>query len=267
MQLVPHPEYVKLTLEIEELRGQLTGLLSLHDELLFHSCKNIEAEYMIKVGSLEYKIFEQECQILRLKRKMELIQMAINRGETYDINFIERLLDKEYAEYQQRLNEQATQLKAALDRIEARVLSTEENAELKTLYRGLVKKLHPDLNPGQSDKERTLFLKVIHAYENGDLDMLRTLDTLSGDIETILPDTGASGLEMLTKHRIVLEDKMQEVSKRIELIRSSFPYNQKEFLADEEQIKQRQTMLRQRLKDLKIIFSQLKERLEEMEGN
>ncbi len=265
MKLVLHPEYVKLLSELEELRSQLTELLSMHDELLFHVCKNIEAEYMVKVGSLEFKVFQQECQVLRLKRKIELIQMAINRQEPYDINFIERLLDKEYAEYRQKLNDQAAQLKAAIDRIEAHALSPAETAELKTIYRSLVKRLHPDINPDQSDRERAMFLKVTYAYENGDLDLLRTLDIVTGEIDPISPYTGAAKLDKLRQSKSTLEEKIASVAERIDTIRSTFPYNQKEFLANKDKVKKLQIMLQQRLKNLAETLSQLNRRLHEME--
>ena len=43
------------------------------DELKYVQCKNIETQYILTLGSLEYKAFELNCMMLRLKRKIELI--------------------------------------------------------------------------------------------------------------------------------------------------------------------------------------------------
>ena len=45
---------------------------------------------MLKIGKLEYTIFEYQCNILRIKRKIEIIQAALNREQPYDINEIDK---------------------------------------------------------------------------------------------------------------------------------------------------------------------------------
>lgn len=71
--LILSPEAVALTKEIEKLHTELSMLLLKHDELKYVQCKNIETQYILTLGSLEYKAFELNCMMLRLKRKIELI--------------------------------------------------------------------------------------------------------------------------------------------------------------------------------------------------
>lgn len=97
-------EYYKLTEEVKQLKEDIASLYEEKDELVYHICKNIEAEYMSKVGILEYKLYEFNCKILRLKRKIELYQQKINMQELPDENEIENKLDKEFSQYEKKLN-------------------------------------------------------------------------------------------------------------------------------------------------------------------
>lgn len=83
--IIIFPELQKLKDEVEKLRTELSMLMLEHDELRFVICKNIEMEYMLKLGSLEYKAYEAQCAVMRLKRKVELIQAKKNRQEKVNI--------------------------------------------------------------------------------------------------------------------------------------------------------------------------------------
>jgi hypothetical protein len=51
-------------------------------------------------------------------------------------------------------------------------------SRLKTLYRQLARKLHPDVNPGVDQKRRDLWNEVQDAYDRGDVDRLETLSAM-----------------------------------------------------------------------------------------
>ena len=155
--IIPFPDFQKLKEEIEKLRTELSMLVLERDELRFVICKNIEMEYMLKIGGLEYQAYEAECTFLRLKRKVELIQAKKNRQEKVILSVIEDALDHEFLEYQKRLDEQMDKMNDALERSKAEPLSEEESRELKILYRKVVKALHPDMNPEITDAQARLF--------------------------------------------------------------------------------------------------------------
>ena len=125
--VIVFPDFEKLKSEVEKMRTELSMLLLERDELQFVICKNIETEYMLKLGSIEYKAYEAQCAALRLKRKIELIQAKKNRQEKVIISAIEETLDNEFAEYQKQLNEQIDKMNDALKRSKAEVLSDEDN--------------------------------------------------------------------------------------------------------------------------------------------
>ena len=179
--VIVFPDFEKLKSEVEKMRTELSMLLLERDELQFVICKNIETEYMLKLGSIEYKAYEAQCAALRLKRKIELIQAKKNRQEKVIISAIEETLDNEFAEYQKQLNEQIDKMNDALKRSKAEVLSDEDNKELKKLYRKIVKALHPDINPDVSEAQVQLFDNAVSAYKSGDLGTLRIIGEMVGN--------------------------------------------------------------------------------------
>ncbi len=113
---------------------------------MFHECRNIESQYILKFGALEYKVYSLECDYLKLKRKLELIIARHNRQEKILMPEIDSILDAEFQEYKEKLDEKMGQINEALKWKDGSPLSDEEAKELKSLYRKIVKKLHPNIN-------------------------------------------------------------------------------------------------------------------------
>lgn len=105
--------------------------------LLLVECKNIEMMYMLAVGGLKYKAYQLECQVLRLKRKVELIQARKNRQERISVPEIEDALDAEFTIYQASLEEKINKVNAAIERSHGQALSDEDARELKKLTEAL----------------------------------------------------------------------------------------------------------------------------------
>ena len=112
-EVIINPEYKKLIEEIKKLKEEVVNLYEERDRLIYHECRNIETEYMSKVGTLEYKVYEFQCKLLRIKRKIELYQACINRQEEIDEQDIEEKLDEEYKEYEEKLSKMADNLRNA----------------------------------------------------------------------------------------------------------------------------------------------------------
>lgn len=197
--VIVFPDFEKLKSEVEKMRTELSMLLLERDELQFVICKNIETEYMLKLGSIEYKAYEAQCAALRLKRKIELIQAKKNRQEKVIISAIEKTLDNEFAEYQKQLDEQIDKMNDALKRSKAEVLSDEDNKELKKLYRKIVKALHPDINPDVSEAQVQLFDNAVSAYKSGDLGTLRIIGEMVGN--NPLPEQHKDAMTQLVEER------------------------------------------------------------------
>ncbi len=261
-QLILSPEYEKLKNEVEKMRVELSMLYLERDELLFVICVNIETAYMLELGALEHNVYKAECAVLRLKRKVELIQAKINRQEKIFLNDIESLLDEEFQQYEEKLNEQIEKINAALKRGNADYLTKEETEELKKIYRKVVKALHPDINPNISKEELRLLQNAIEAYKNGDLKALRIIGEM---IEKYLPVNKDKDISYtLIKDKERLEVFIKEMKEIILEIKSRYPYNLKEIIENPSKLKEKKQELEETLNYYKELISIYKEKIEEM---
>lgn len=260
--VIVFPDFQKLKDEVEKMRTELSMLLLERDELQFVICKNIETEYMLKLGGIEYKAYEAQCAALRLKRKIELIQAKKNRQEKVIISAIEETLDNEFAEYQKRLNEQINKMNDALNRSKAEVLSEEDNRELKKLYRKIVKALHPDINPEVTQAQITLFDNAVQAYKNGDLNSLRIIGEMVGGEP--LPEQHKDAMKQLVEERDRLQGLLKTIRDSIEEIKAEYPYTMREILEDSEKTEKKKQELESILRQYNDLISIYKGKIEEM---
>lgn len=239
--VIPFPDYEKLKKEVEKLRTGLSMLVLERDDLVFIECKNIEMVYMLNIGGLEYKAFELNCAVLRIKRKIELIQAKKNRQEKVVLSAIEEILDVEFAEYQAKLDEQIGKMNAALDRSKGKELTDSESSELKKLYISIVKALHPDLHPDISSEKIKLFLNAVESYKNSDLTGLRIISEMI--TEQVLPEEYKDALVLLVKEKERLADLIKEIREDIIKIKSEYPYTMKSLIQDPDKIKEKKEEL------------------------
>lgn len=261
-KIVPFPEHETLKEEIEKLRTELSMLVLERDELIFVECKNIEMAYMLSVGALEYKAYELECAVLRLKRKADLIQARKNRQEKVILSELEKALDVEFEDYQAKLDEKIRKMNAALERSQGQLLTDQENAELKKLYRATVKALHPDLHPDLSDAKKRLFQRAVEAYEFGDLAGLRVIAEMVGG--SLAQEDEPDIMTHLLKEKERLTKLISAVAKSIASIKSEYPYIMKSIATDPEMIKEKKNELEAYIRELKEVQAAYTTRIAEM---
>lgn len=263
--IILSPEYEALKSKIDKLNKDLTALIMERDELIYHICPGIESEYMLEIGTLEYKAFEFQCKILRIKRKIELIQQKFNRQEAVVLPLIEEQLDNEYAEYEAKLKEKLNLIKDALSYSQGEEMSAEDIKELKMIYRKIVKKLHPDMNPDITETQHKLFLNAVAAYTSGDLQMLKSLEILIDEIFGDIEDY--SSLESFKNKKETLCRHINSITEYIDKIKKSFPYNQKEFLLNDEKVKEKQSEFNNLIEQYKEMYKHYEEKLSALLGN
>ena len=262
--IILFPDYQECKEKVDRLRTELSMLLLERDELEFVICKNIEGAYYLKLGAIEYTAYEAECAALRLKRMVELVQARINRQEKVIIADVERVLDEEFAEYQRKLNRQIEKMNEALERSRSRILTDAEAEELKKLYRSIVKRLHPDVNPNVTQSQLRLLTNAISAYKNGDLAAMRIIATMVA--EPVLPDRAREAMHMLTEESRRLETMLSSVREQIADIKSRFPYTVKDIVEDPQKEQQRREEIESALAQYQELIKKYKARLAEMLG-
>ena len=225
------PEIIKLQKEVSALEKELGKVILEQDEMVNAVKPNLEAEYQKIIGYKELECLENEITARRLKRQIELIQAAVNRQETIAIEKVEKQLDDEFREWYEKIDKQYQKVKEAQSRIEG-LMNDEDNEEFKKLYRQLVFKLHPDLNPNQSKDEKNLWNRVQLAYQSGDLEEMRSLIIIlkSKDGSVELP----SSKDILEKRKTKLAEQIQKIIGSLSDMEKEFPFTIAKNLSDKD---------------------------------
>ena len=263
-EIILNLEYENLKNELLKKRTELSMLVLQRDELKYVICKNIETKYMLELGSLEYCLYQSECIIMRLKRKVELIQMRINRQEKIDVSAIDKLLDEQFREYQQKLEEKIKKMNEAIERDNGEVLTEQQVKELKKLYRAIVKALHPDLNPNVTKQQIKLFQNAVTAYKNGDLQTLRIINEMISNNHS--EDDNTDNIEKMRNELIRLDRMISSINGDIEKIKSEYPYTMKDILFDKEQLNQRKEELKDNIDQCNELVSFYKTKIQHLLG-
>lgn len=260
--LVPHPAFAKLKADIAQLRTEISMLVLERDQLMYVECKNIEAAYLLAVGGLEYRAFELETEIRALRRKATLIQAQKNRQEKVDLALIEIQIKLELEEFWSRLEKQRKTLDAAMTHADSPTLSHEDTTELKSLYRRIVKALHPDLNPNPNDDDLYLYVKAVEVYESGNLASMRAI----ADMIELKPETSAEllSLEELQAEVERLRPMLKTLHNHIADIKSSYPYLWIEVLNNPEALEKRRGELKEHISALGEALDQQVQRIEDL---
>lgn len=266
--LVVSDEYKELCEYIEILRAELTDIILEKDDLMMVECQNLRVKYCMTIGAYEYKVYQFYCDVERIKRKIELVQAKLNRNEVVFIPLVEAQLDREYAEYKQKLEDMLNDINEADRLSKCKMMTEEESREFKKLYRNVVKKLHPDLNSKATKREIELFQKAVEAYEHGDIEELRMVNLLAESIDEKAPieDSGSS-LDKLKKRKEELIREIEAMRGSIERIKNEFPYNKKDILLNEEKLNAEIDELKRALDYYRDTYEYYKKRLNQMLGD
>ena len=242
---------VTATGAIAEARVRIAGLLLEIDDIVLQVNPQIEAEYATKIGYLENDLLKWQIAARRARRRCMLAQARANAGQPFAADEFEAQLDDELAEWDGLL---ASNVKAFLQAAErmagSRPLSPSESRELKKLHRELIKRLHPDLHPGQGDEEARFFMVAQAAFEQGNLEMLRSISVATegmggeADPSELSGDEAAAELEIVLAHERVVEQRLRE-------LRRSNPYALKDLLEDGEWVIRRTAELKGQIAEQK----------------
>ncbi|MGI5949631.1 molecular chaperone DnaJ [Peptoniphilus sp.] len=251
--------------ELRDIKASISHLITERDELKYVICQNIETEYWLIFGELEKEVYEKSTEVLRLKRKIDLVQSYKNRDEDINIEEIEKILDKEFVEYQKKLEEYLQNIKLAKEYSSLEALSKEDAKKLKALYLKIVKLLHPDICKNFTESDKFLFQKALDAYKNGDLDTMILIDSLIDKRDKEY--TNKNSLEELEEERHKLLSIIAKIEIEIDEIKNDVPYILKFIIDSEENIDLRRNDLLEALADYSERETIYRIKLKEMLGD
>ena len=262
--LIEFPDVKQSREAVRKLKEDLEALLLEREHLRGVVCVNIQREYTLVFGGLEYQLYKASCDYLRLRRKKDLIQAKKNRQERIDLKAVEAQLDEEFLEYKKKLDEKMSEISQVLKDSAKEFLSEEETKAIKKLYKQLVKRLHPDLNPSATEAEIELFYRATEAYKRGDLKALRLIDAI---VEGSAPKDEPSSAVALEKESERLQDLIDGVRKDIDRIQSNPPYTWRIYLEDEKKKAEKLRQLKEELANFKTAIKTQEEYIHDLMGD
>lgn len=203
----------------------------------------ILGRYAAAFGSRLTILHGLEIEAARLKREIELIQAATNSGAEIDFERIQSVLDEEFADWQTKLQEEAARF-TACQGVLGNLQDPAETRLLRAKFRILARRLHPDLNPGQSAADAALWHRVVAAYERSDLEELSAIEIITSENQA---HTTKDSLESLRAEVSALRARMDQLLVSMETRGNEWPFDQLAVLDDPIALAARQEELDMRI--------------------
>lgn len=250
--IIVHPQAERLRDQNRQMQAEIARLIVERDYLKNVICPHICAEYRNKIGALELRVFQFECDIRAFIRRIEMANARLNRGEKFFYAQIEREIETEFAAWGEQIAERMRSIKAARNFENLPTLTCAESKELQNLYRKLAFLLHPDIIGNTDERRAKLWLQTAEAYENGDLPTLRTIRLIVGNEITENDSTAenANILENLKARNAELKLICEKILDEIGAIKNSAPYIWHEMLDDDDELEKYRNNLRGKIETL-----------------
>ena len=213
--------------QLRQVRQELGDLLYQQQHLLLVLGPNLEARYHSLIGKLELELVQAQLESRRLKRQIELCRSQLARFAAIDHAEVQQTLDRELASWRRQIREHRQRLEDSEKRLQS-LASPETSAIVRSLYRQLVKRFHPDLNPQQSQDRAQLWYAVQKSYQQRNWRQMETL-LAATDEEW---DESPSELARLSSRCEELKHDLDELQKQ-------FPYHLERQLEDPDWVQKR----------------------------
>ena len=220
-QKILHMQYDILKKEFTELFAQKNDMLTQEEQVL-------TAMYLTAIGQKQHQKYCLTVEIKMMTQRISLYQAYFNRNEYPDKPAIEKKMEKQFAGYQKKMTEEAKRIAHAKAFLKEGFLSEGEVKKLKDVYRQIVKRLHPDINPNVTEAEMDLFVKAQAAY---DLCDLITLNAILLSLDNLAPKAYVEPLDLKVQVYL-LETQVFKLKDQIDALEKQFPFTYREKLAD-----------------------------------
>jgi len=225
-------EHKILLQRYEILKKEFPELFALKNDMLSQEEQVLTALYLTAVGQKQHQKYCLTVEIKMIIHRISLYQAYFNRNEMPNVDIIEQKMEKQFAEYQQKIAAEAKRISNAKAFLKEGFMSEGDVKKLKEVYRLIVKKLHPDINPQVTEHEKDLFVKAQAAYDLCDLAALEAI-LLSLKISKCPESVEPIDLKAQVA---ILEDHVSKLKDMIAKLEKQFPFTYREKLADEEWI-------------------------------
>jgi hypothetical protein len=222
--------------ECEILTDEFVRIYIEDQELQFIVAPNLRRLQMITTGTWELRRLEAGVKVKRLRRKIVMIQSHVQSGEAIRLDEIDRQIEAEFAEWEQRIRTLASEVAAARQTL-GNLMNDADEAEFKNLHRELVKKFHPDLAGDAGPDAQAVWDRVRDAYCRHDLRELRALSLFAQSVAPAAKKLETA--ELLGVEQKRLRQLVGNSLRKIAEIQKHPPFTLEKLLADNVWVEQR----------------------------
>ena len=193
-------------------------------------------EYYLKVGVLYVKIDKLKLSIKEYQHRIDSIQNK--KVSVDDLKTIEKEVDEVFSDERSKIDDLEKETSESSEEYE-KYLEEEENKqfldcesqkELKTLFRKLALKFHPDRTRDKNQRKEfcKIFAAINEAYRNGDLETLKKYMKQAERREKIAKETPKEKLARLKEEYKIILGIIKKLSIEVEDLKANETYKLKE---------------------------------------
>ena len=256
MEIV-HPEYAMLVLEINDLKEQIAEMIVERDMLNFYTCTDIEMDYMLKIGSIEYNLVQIGNKYRKNLRKLEIIEEKQKKKLPINMTYINRKINNEFKAKMEIESHMSKDIDLAIEMSELEPIDQDLLEEMNLAYSKLQMMYNPIFDLKTSDEKEKNYKKIEKYYRKGNLKKLNKLAE-DYDENEIFQDEMVNMKYLKSKYIEILN----VVQKQIRKIKNSFPYNQRVILEDENLCRRKKDALHKDIREVNVQNKKLEKKIE-----
>jgi len=247
--------------EIRAARERIISLVAQMDDIRLQQIPQIRADYALKIGCWEQELLQAELAARRARRRLALVQAQVNQGSRPQMDDIELELDEELARWTAKAQQAQAAYEQALSYLTGgRRMSRREDAQVRSLYHTLVKRLHPDVCG--SSQGVVLFRIAQAAYANGDIQALQSLEVATRHLESARDDLDdVDDVAVLEQELELVQIQEGVMADRLEELRNCEDMRLDALLSDPDWVTRRTTELRRAVDEWNKVRDDCDERL------
>lgn len=178
-------EETRLRARIDSLREELAVAVADLEQLRM-ALTTFESRYDARIGVLMVEVDRTELEIAVLRRRIAALQESFEAWQ-----HVEATIEREFAAERERVETEANEASGARQRVEELPPPPEPDVAfaIRTQYRKLARKFHPDVAVGDEQRERHehVMRRINVAMEMNDLGTLLDLELELPDADTSIP--------------------------------------------------------------------------------
>jgi curved DNA-binding protein CbpA len=188
-----------------------------------------EAEYHARVGVLYVRLDELELELREYDKRIKLLKSR----KIDNLVDLEKTIEEQFQKDKEKINKEKGEAEQYTEEYEVvkekPKLDEESEKKLKSLYRELAKKYHPDMARTPEEKKRynTIMAEINQAYNNKDLWKMEELAMRLKIPEEIFAETVEEEIERLQRESQKLDDIILRLEDELAALKNSDTYKLK----------------------------------------